>query len=147
MDKSTKSNWNIAYDLGELSSIAGQLLVEFPEARIFTFKGEMGAGKTTLIEEICRSLGSKDNLSSPTYSIINEYHANDQIIYHSDLFRLKSLEEAVHAGIEEAIYSGAYCFIEWAELIYDILPADTIHLEIEVLEPTKRRIRQINLEL
>lgn len=138
---------NFRYELHELSAIAKSIIHEFPHARIFTFKGEMGAGKTTLIEEICRVLGSDDNLSSPTYSIINEYKAKDQTIYHSDLYRLKSIEEAIQAGVEEMIYSGAYCFIEWAELIYDILPAEAIHLEIEVIEPTIRHIRQFKLEL
>ncbi len=101
--------------------------------RVFAFKGEMGTGKTTLIKEICHQLGSTDNFSSPTYSIVNEYliTGSDEKIYHIDLYRLKNIEEALAIGIEEYISGDNYCFIEWPRLIEQLLPPNTVKVDIK----------------
>lgn len=122
-------------DIEQLPHVA-QRILEFSEGKkVFAFYAEMGAGKTTLIKELCRQLGSHDNFSSPTYSIVNEYRipsspANK--IYHMDLYRLNSSEEAFAAGIEEYMSNDDYCFIEWPELIDSFLPHDTIKISIQV---------------
>jgi tRNA threonylcarbamoyladenosine biosynthesis protein TsaE len=111
------------------------------DSRVFAFNGEMGTGKTTLIKEICLYLGSHDNFSSPSYSIVNEYALPgcDEKIYHIDLYRLKTVEEAIAIGIEEYLDSGQYCFIEWPALVESILPAKTVFVEI-IAENNDRKI-------
>ena len=98
---------------------------------MFAWYAQMGAGKTTLIKEICRQLGSSDHFSSPTYSIVNEYRISEQTkIYHIDLYRLKDVEEALSIGIEDYLYSNYYCFVEWPELVEHLLPEDTVKVTI-----------------
>jgi len=106
---------------------------------VFAFYGEMGAGKTTLIKEMCRQLGSSDNFSSPTYSIVNEYQIgeNESKIYHIDLYRLKNIDEALAIGIEEYINGESYCFIEWPQLIEQLLPVNTVKVEIKFEDNTR----------
>ena len=99
----------------------------------------MGAGKTTLIKAICEELGVKENISSPTFSIVNEYHsAPGRKIYHFDFYRIKDLSEAYDMGYEEYFYSGACCFIEWPEKIDGLLPEEALKLEISVVEEIRR---------
>ena len=99
--------------LADLKKIASQFLADFAPSRIFAFHGDLGAGKTTFIKAICASLGVKDAMSSPSFSLVNEYHdEKGNSIYHFDLYRLKSPEEAFEIGMEEYLYSGNYCFIE-----------------------------------
>lgn len=126
----------------ELPELARSIL-EFAENRkVFALYAQMGAGKTTLIKELCRQLGSSDNFSSPTYSIANEYQTTDgRKIYHLDLYRLNNLEEAHSIGIEDYIGGNNYCFVEWPELIETLLPVSTIKLEIKADEA----IRHISL--
>ena len=102
------------------------------ERKVFAFHGQMGTGKTTIIKQLCRQLGSHDNFSSPSYSIVNEYLIEPAAgkIYHIDLYRLKDLEEALAIGIEDYISGEHYCFIEWPELIEALLPADVVNVEI-----------------
>jgi tRNA threonylcarbamoyladenosine biosynthesis protein TsaE len=117
----------------QLPEAAKQILQYGANAKVFAFYAEMGAGKTTLIKELCRQLGAQGNLSSPTYSIVNEYAApNDKKIYHLDLYRLKNTEEAIAAGIEEYLHSGNYCFIEWPQHAEPVLPNNYIKIEIEI---------------
>jgi tRNA threonylcarbamoyladenosine biosynthesis protein TsaE len=106
----------VEYSLETVNSVAKQLLQAFPDHRIFLFEAPVGAGKTTLIKELCRELGSTDNFSSPTYAIVNEYSYKGGRICHFDLYRLKNEEELFDIGFEEYIQSGDYCFIEWPEL-------------------------------
>lgn len=94
----------------------------------------MGAGKTTLIKELCKQLGSEDNFSSPTYSIVNEYTSPHGKLYHMDCYRLKSAEEALNIGIEDYLNGENYCFVEWPELIEQFLPADVIKISIRTTE-------------
>jgi tRNA threonylcarbamoyladenosine biosynthesis protein TsaE len=118
-------------NLESLPNAAQLLLENFQEDRVFAFYGSMGAGKTTLIKSICRVLGSKDNITSPTFALINEYTTADQsYIYHFDFYRIKKLEEAFDLGYEDYIYSGNYCFIEWPEMIESLLPEGIVEVRI-----------------
>lgn len=109
--------------------------------KIYCFIGEMGSGKTTFIKAICEDLGVIDNINSPTFSIVNEYTTkNDETIFHFDLYRLENLEAALNIGIEEYLQSGNYCFIEWPEIIEDILPDNFVVVEIEETEDGVRMI-------
>ena len=118
-----------------LPEAASWLLKSCPDARVFLLYGEMGAGKTTLIKQVCRLLGVKDSMSSPTFSIVNEYRTGSgKPVYHFDFYRLKSQEEAMDLGYEEYFYSGSYCFAEWPEKIPDLLPDDAIQVRIDVAE-------------
>lgn len=120
------------FSVDELSVVAKSVLQFAGDKKVFAFYAEMGAGKTTLIKEICKQLGSHDNFSSPTYSIVNEYATSSfGKIYHIDLYRLKNLEEALDVGIEEYISGEHYCFIEWPELIEKLLPEDVVKIEIK----------------
>lgn len=110
--------------------------------KIFALSGEMGTGKTTLIKEMCRQLGSHDHFSSPTFSIVNEYEIrgeNSPRIYHMDLYRLKNLEEARAAGIEEYLSGQDYCLVEWPELAAALLPEETVRIQITAAD-TQREI-------
>ena len=110
--------------LTELPELSNAIL-QFSEGRkVFAFHGEMGSGKTTIIKQLCSQLGSQDNFSSPSYSIVNEYliEGSREKIYHIDLYRLKNLEEALAIGIEDYITGESYCFIEWPDLIESLLP-------------------------
>ncbi|MEN0050273.1 MAG: tRNA (adenosine(37)-N6)-threonylcarbamoyltransferase complex ATPase subunit type 1 TsaE, partial [Bacteroidota bacterium] len=104
--------------LAELPRVAQQLLTYAKAKKIITFTGEMGAGKTTLIQQICQQLGVQEAVTSPTFSIVNEYtNAQEDLIFHIDLYRLKSEEEAINIGIEEYLDQADYCFIEWPQII------------------------------
>ena len=121
---------NIANETG-LPEAAGKLLTAYPSGRIFAFYGKMGAGKTTFIKVICSVLGSIDIVQSPSFSIINEYKtSNGEALFHFDFYRIKKIEEVFDIGYEDFIYSGAYCFIEWPELIEELLPQDVVRVKI-----------------
>ena len=109
---------------------------------IFSFNGSMGAGKTTFIKAICESMGVKEPVNSPTFSIVNEYEAADgRIIYHFDCYRINKIEEAVDMGTEEYLYSGNLCFIEWSENIAPLLPDQIVNVNIKETENGKREIQ------
>lgn len=117
--------------LSALQKVARHLLDSFPEERVFAFYGSMGAGKTTFIKAICHELGSEDYVTSPTFALINEYTTkNSSVIYHFDFYRIKKIEEAFDLGYEDYVYSGNYCFIEWPEMIEQLLPAGIVEVRI-----------------
>ena len=119
--------------LSELPSAAKQLLQSCSGKKIFAFYGEMGSGKTTFIKALCEALGVGDRISSPTFSIVNEYSsAKGEKIFHFDFYRIKSLNEAYDMGYEDYFYSNAYCFIEWPEKIEELLPPDYVKVNISV---------------
>lgn len=124
----------------ELEHAAAEILQNFANYRIFLLYGEMGAGKTTLVNALCRALGVTDPTSSPTFSIVNEYQGKEHSIYHFDFYRLKEEEEALDMGYEDYFYTDAYCFIEWPEKIPNLLPEDALKINIEVLSPTSRNL-------
>ncbi len=112
---------------------------EFPNSKCIIFEAGMGVGKTTFIKALCKAMGVKDEVSSPTFSIVNEYLCEDgSYVYHFDLYRIKDTEEAMAAGAEEYIYSNDYCFIEWPETLYPILPDDVITVKINEVDNGKR---------
>ncbi len=124
-----------------LPHAAGALLKCFPFSRVFVFYAEMGVGKTTFIKALCEALGTTDALSSPTYSLVNEYSIGDKVIYHMDLYRLNSLEEALDMGIEDYLSNkNAHIFIEWPQLIETLLPLDVVKVFIETEENGLRRV-------
>jgi tRNA threonylcarbamoyladenosine biosynthesis protein TsaE len=126
-------------NIDTIKEAAGQILSAFPEARIVAFYGEMGAGKTTIIKELCKKIGVTDSMSSPSYSIVNQYNGKGTV-YHIDLFRLKTIKEAFTIGIEEYLNSNKYCFIEWPEIIEPLLPTGTIKIKISVKEDGTREL-------
>lgn len=119
-----------------LSIAAEALLTTFPQARVFALHAEMGTGKTTFMHAVCRYLKSTDHADSPTFAIVNDYALPDGgKIHHLDCYRLKSLQEAEEIGVEEYLYSGDYCFIEWPENIAELLPDETVHVRISTESP------------
>lgn len=129
---------NIALD--RISEVAAEI-VDNHDHTILLIKGEMGSGKTTLIREICRLLEVKDNVASPTFSLVNEYASNRGPIYHFDFYRLKSIEEALDAGLEEYLYSGNLCLLEWPEIVESILPSGLMSIEIYNAENNQRNYK------
>ena len=128
------------FSLNEINNIAKKI-IEFNPHKIVLFNGEMGAGKTTLIKSLCKELGIITNISSPTFSLVNEYQTiTNEIVYHFDFYRLKSQNEALDIGIDEYLYSGHWCFIEWAENIKNLIPENYSTLTISVLSDGKRQI-------
>lgn len=130
----------IVNDLQELRAVAAQILSAYADDRIFLLHGSMGAGKTTLVNALCKELGVEDATSSPTFSIVNEYSGERGTIFHFDFYRLKNEEEALDLGYEDYFYSGAYCFVEWPEKIASLTPDDARQISIEILSPNSRKI-------
>lgn len=117
----------------ELPLVAEALLQEFPDDRVFCFYGEMGAGKTTFIKVVCQQLGAADTTSSPTFAIINEYLTqDDESIYHFDFYRIEKLADAYEIGVEDYLYSGNYCFLEWPENIPELIQPEFVKVKITV---------------
>lgn len=133
----------ITYQEDNLAQVANQILQLNPE-KIITFTGEMGVGKTTLIKEICVQLGVENSTSSPTFSLVNEYSAENCSIYHFDCYRLKSLNEAFDMGFEEYLDSGHWCFIEWPEIIQNLLPTKHTSIKIELIDAKTRTLTSTN---
>ena len=127
--------------LQTINQTAKQFLQQIGDKKVFAFNGAMGAGKTTFIKAICEELGVKETINSPTFSIINEYEADDgKIIYHFDCYRINDVKDAINIGAEDYLYSGNLCFIEWAENILPILPLDTVMVDIKEVEEQKREV-------
>ncbi len=127
----------------DLDRAAAEFVGLMGDATVYAFKGEMGAGKTTFISALARALGvDADEANSPSFAIANEYRSDTtaELIYHFDLYRLEDLEEAMDIGIEDYLDSGALCLIEWPDIIGDILPDDTVNVEIKVNDDESRDI-------
>jgi len=127
-------------NLADLPSAAEKLIQFAGDEKIFLFYGDMGAGKTTFIKSLCKFAGIDENVTSPTFSIVNEYRSAETRIYHFDFYRLKKQEEALDMGYEEYFYSGNYCFIEWPEKIESLLPPHYIRIDIQVYPDGKRSL-------
>ncbi|MEN9448753.1 MAG: tRNA ((37)-N6)-threonylcarbamoyltransferase complex ATPase subunit type 1 TsaE [Bacteroidota bacterium] len=127
----------------QLESIAHTIIGLTLENKVFCLYGNLGAGKTTFVKSVCELLGVEDNISSPTFPIINEYSFSDGKIYHIDLYRLKTEEEARSIGLEEYLFSGEICFIEWPDNFENLLPNNYIKLFIRKLEDDSRVIEII----
>lgn len=131
----------ITYTLEQINETVWKVYEAGKAYKVWTFYAEMGTGKTTFIKALCEYLKVKDTISSPTYSIINQYKTDDgKIIYHMDWYRLKSEEEAIDAGVEDALFSGNLCMVEWPERAENLLPESYLKIDIELLADGKRRL-------
>ncbi|MDR0711206.1 MAG: tRNA (adenosine(37)-N6)-threonylcarbamoyltransferase complex ATPase subunit type 1 TsaE [Prevotellaceae bacterium] len=132
---------SLAYTLAELRNAAEWLLLQAGERRVLAFYGAMGAGKTTLIKELCHALHVTDNVTSPTFALINEYRtADSRKVFHFDFYRIKKLEEAYDLGCEEYFDSSHLCLVEWAELVEELLPPDALRIRIDVPDANTRTL-------
>ena len=124
-------------NLDNIREAARQFIENIGDHRVFAFYGKMGAGKTTFIKAICEELGVEDVITSPTFAIVNEYTSHSSLltphssVFHFDFYRIKKLEEVYDMGFEDYFYSGSLCFIEWPELIEEVLPEDAVKVTIE----------------
>lgn len=136
----------ITYELNELDHVANQLINNL-NSKILLFYGNMGVGKTTLIKAIIKALGSNDEVSSPTFSIVNEYELKNDKVYHFDLYRIKDLDEAYNFGIEDYLYSNHWIIIEWPEIMKDLLKdEDEIDIiNLKIISENKRHLKLNNL--
>ena len=134
---------NIVFSLDQIQKVAEQILAQNPK-KIILFNGEMGVGKTTLIKQLCNSLGVEDATSSPTFSLVNEYYTlNNDIVYHFDFYRLNKETEALDMGVDDYLYSGNWCFIEWSEKIANLIPEEHSTVTIELSEDGKRKLELV----
>jgi tRNA threonylcarbamoyladenosine biosynthesis protein TsaE len=135
---------DLIFNKEQLTIAANQVLQIAGDTKVFAFHGEMGAGKTTFIHALCDAKGVKDVVGSPTFSIINEYAydcaGTKRMLFHIDLYRMKDEEEAIQAGVEDCLYSGYTCFVEWPDKAPGIFPADTMHLYLSVLDSQTRKL-------
>ena len=129
--------------LADINEAAKQFIENMGDGKVFAFYGKMGAGKTTFIKAVCEELGVDDVITSPTFAIVNEYQSatTGYSIYHFDFYRIKKLEEVYDMGYEDYFYSGSLCFLEWPELIDDLLPEDATKVTIEATEEGGRIVK------
>ncbi|WP_396183918.1 tRNA (adenosine(37)-N6)-threonylcarbamoyltransferase complex ATPase subunit type 1 TsaE [Flavobacterium sp.] len=127
------------YNLNEIETIAQQVIDQNPQ-KVILFNGLMGVGKTTFIKALSKRLGVENPTSSPTFSLVNEYQAKEGLVYHFDVYRLKNEMEALDFGIEDYLYSGNWCFIEWAEKIPNLIPEKHNVITIEILDYGNRKL-------
>jgi len=130
-------------DLDHIEEAAREFISQMGDDTVFAFYGKMGAGKTTFIKALCKLLGVEDEVNSPTFAIINEYRSQTkaELIYHFDFYRIKKLEEVYDLGYEDYFYSGALCFIEWPELVEELLPTDAKKITITENSDGSRTIK------
>lgn len=132
----------IAHSLEDIPFVAKELLETIGNRKVIGFYAEMGSGKTTLISAVLRAMGIETPGGSPTYSLVNSYESPYYgEVMHFDMYRLNSIEEALDAGVEELLYSGACCFVEWAEIVEPLLPEDAVRVTITINAADERRIR------
>lgn len=135
--------FSISYHLSDLTEVAQMLLDRLGKEPVWVFDAPMGAGKTTLINELCRLLGVEEVTNSPTFSLVNEYSTRDNgIVFHIDCYRLDSLAEGYRIGLNEYLESDDYCFVEWPQVVADMIPSDAIRLRIDLdpEDPEKRTL-------
>lgn len=130
--------------INDLGSFGKKFRGIIKDRKLIAFHGEMGAGKTTIINALCKEFGAEGHLSSPSFSIINEYQYCDDMkdgsIYHIDLYRMSSLDEIIQAGVEDAMYSGSLCMVEWAEKAHSLFDENAVHVNIKPVSSTERLI-------
>lgn len=131
----------VIFTLTEIQDAAKKVLSLTSGYKVFAMHGEMGAGKTTFIHALCEAMGVTDNISSPTFAIINQYKTRkDEIVFHIDLYRLKDEEEAISSGVEDCLYSGSTCLVEWPEKALGIFPDNTLHIHIDAISNDTRKL-------
>ena len=133
--------------LDHIHEAAREFIAAMGDNTVFALYGKMGAGKTTFVKALCQELGVEDVVTSPTFAVINEYRSDiaGELIYHFDFYRIKKLVEVYDMGYEDYFYSGALCFIEWPELVEELLPGNTVKVTIEELEDGSRKLTMENL--
>lgn len=132
-------------DITQIGAAARDFLRETEGQRVFAFYGAMGAGKTTFIKALCKELGVKETVASPTFAIINEYRDREGAsLFHFDFYRIRKLEEAFDFGYEDYFYSGSRCFIEWPELVEEVLPGETLRISIREMDDGARIVEGID---
>ncbi len=132
---------NKNYTLEDLPHIASEIISSVTNKKLL-FYGQMGVGKTTLIKEICNQLGVLDTISSPTFSLVNEYNTSNKLkVFHFDFYRIENEEEALDIGIEEYFDTSHWCFVEWPENIENLLPLDVVQIHLSILDVGKRTIQ------
>ena len=133
--------------LDHIHEAAREFIAAMGDNTVFALYGKIGAGKTTFFKALCQELGVEDVVTSPTFAVINEYRSDiaGELIYHFDFYRIKKLEEVYDMGYEDYFYSGALCFIEWPELVEELLPGNTVKVTIEELEDGSRKLTMENL--
>jgi len=131
-------------NIDELPDVVKQILPAILKSKIVILTGDLGAGKTTLVKEVCQQLGVYDLVSSPTFSIINEYDHDGVKVFHMDLYRIEDEEELLNLGFEDYLYSGNLVFIEWPQIADRLLPSETIGIHIEIFDNSSRRLNLSN---
>lgn len=132
----------VNFSLDKILDTAAKLLAEATAYKVFAFHGDMGAGKTTFIHALCEAMNITDVVTSPTFSIINQYKTADgQTVYHMDLYRIKDENEAINAGVEDCLYSGNTCLVEWPEKATGIFPDNTLHIYISSIDDNTRKLK------
>lgn len=138
------------YGIAEMQIVAAELAEVISQFKVVTFSGNLGAGKTSLIKILCHLWGVQETVSSPTYALVNQYNAHHEktgpLIYHIDLYRVKDEEEAFDAGIEDHLYSGHLCLVEWPEKAKGIIPKGALSVEISYVTDEQRHIRVLSDE-
>ena len=133
------------FTLSDIEKTASTFWSSIGDATVITFHGSMGAGKTTFIHALCDAKGVKDPVTSPTFSLINEYEysceGTPRVIFHMDLYRVKNEEEAIRAGIEDCLFSGNLCLVEWPEKAPELFPPGTKHVYLDIVNTDTRRLR------
>jgi tRNA threonylcarbamoyladenosine biosynthesis protein TsaE len=132
----------VNFTLEQINKTAANLLVDTANNKVYAFHGEMGAGKTTFIHALCEAMDVVDVITSPTFSIINQYQTNSgQTVYHMDLYRLKDENEAINAGVEDCLYSGNTCLVEWPDKAPGVFPDETLHITISSVDDNTRKLK------
>ncbi|MFW5481716.1 MAG: tRNA (adenosine(37)-N6)-threonylcarbamoyltransferase complex ATPase subunit type 1 TsaE [Prevotella sp.] len=133
---------NYTFSIDNIHDAAKTFINNMGTGKVFAFYGKMGAGKTTFIKAVCEELGVTDVITSPTFAIVNEYRSDTtgELIYHFDFYRIKKLDEVYDMGYEDYFYSGALCFLEWPELIEELLPSDAVKVTISETDNGDRKI-------
>ncbi|MBK8521952.1 MAG: tRNA (adenosine(37)-N6)-threonylcarbamoyltransferase complex ATPase subunit type 1 TsaE [Chitinophagaceae bacterium] len=132
----------VNFSLNEIAGVAKKLLAEAGNYKVFAFHGDMGAGKTTFIHALCEAMHITDVVSSPTFSIINQYKTSEgQTVYHMDLYRIKDENEAINAGVEDCLYSGNPCLVEWPEKAPGVFPDETLNIYITSIDDNTRKLK------
>ena len=131
----------IIFTLDDIENAAKDFLQYVSAYKVFAFSGELGAGKTTFINALCQQLGVKETVTSPTYAIIQEYHSEEEsTIYHLDLYRIKNMEEAVEAGVEDCLLSDKLCLVEWPQKAILLFPPETVYASLQPISGNQRKL-------
>lgn len=129
------------YTLEEIEDVAKKFISFISDKKVIALHGNLGAGKTNFVQAICKQLNVHEVVSSPTFAIIHQYKTkSDENIFHLDLYRVKDEQEAIQAGVEECLYSGDRCFVEWPEKIFSLLPLETVQVFIEIVDSKTRKL-------